>query len=153
MITIPVILEWIGLVVGAAVAGGVLGLVLVRRRLVRRIEAELGKGKVLLVTNSRLRILQEARARARLLDSGVLILLRNGLYYHAWFNRKEVFIPGPAITYIGVSDAKSEAAAARGAVVLRFLNASGKEDGVSIRLLAPDQWVSAIKTHLIARPV
>ncbi len=121
--------------------------------MVRRIESELGRGKVLLITNSRLSVLQEDQARARLLDSGVLILLKNGLYYHSWLSRREVFIPGPAITYIGVPDAKAGAVAERGAVILRFLNSLGKEDGVLIRLLSPDQWVSAIKTHLISRPV
>jgi hypothetical protein len=36
---------------------------------------------------------------------------------------------------------------------VRFLNTSGKEDGISIRLLYPEQWVDAIKTHLITRAV
>jgi hypothetical protein len=36
-------------------------------------------------------------------------------------------------------------------IVVRFLNTVGKQDGVAIRLLYPEQWVEAIKTHLIAR--
>lgn len=39
------ILEWVGLMLGAAVAGALLGLVFVRWRLVRRVQAELGKEK------------------------------------------------------------------------------------------------------------
>ena len=35
--------------------------------------------------------------------------------------------------------------------MVRFLNAAGKEDGITIRLLYPEQWVAAIKTHLITR--
>jgi hypothetical protein len=37
--------------------------------------------------------------------------------------------------------------------VIRFLNAAGKEDGIAIRLLSPEAWVEAIKTHLITRAV
>jgi hypothetical protein len=63
------------------------------------------------------------------------------------------FVSGPAITYIGVADNASGKSVVRPAVVLKFLNSLGKEDGVFLRLLSPDQWVGAIKTHLIARPV
>jgi hypothetical protein len=34
---------------------------------------------------------------------------------------------------------------------VRFLNPEGKEAGVAIQLLYPEQWVAAIKTHLITR--
>lgn len=145
------ILVWIGLILGAAIAGVLLGMLVVRGRLVRRVQRELGKEKVLLVTTSRLRSLA-AEKKARLsLDAGILMLLKSGLYYHSWFSRRELYIPGPAITYIGVADGGE--GRPRGGVILRFLTTLGKEDGVVLRLLSPDQWVSAIKTHLIGRPV
>lgn len=81
------------------------------------------------------------------------MLLKSGLYYHSWFSRREIFIPGAAITYIGVAESRNGKSFEKGAVTLRFLNTMGKEDGVFIRLLSPDQWVTAIKAHLIARPV
>jgi hypothetical protein len=146
------VLEWIGLILGAAIAGVLLGMLVVRWRLVRRVQRELGKEKVLLVTNSRLGILTAARKSRRPLDAGILMLLKSGLYYHSWFSRREIFIPGPSITYIGVADGRDGKSLSRGSVILRFLNTLGKEDGVVIRLLSPDQWVAAIKTHLIARP-
>jgi hypothetical protein len=148
MIAAANVLEWVGLILGAAIAGAFLGFLLVRWRLVRRVRAELGKEKVLLVTNSRLGSLGEGRA-AKVLDAGILMLLNNGLYYHAWFKRKDVFIPGPAITYIGVAEANNGQSMERGAVILHFLNTMGKEDGFVIRMLSPDQWVSAVKAHLI----
>jgi hypothetical protein len=148
-----VIVEWIALFLGAAVTGALLGLLGVRWRIVRRVRAELGREKVLLVTNSRVALMHEGRKVGGLTEAGILMLLKSGLYYHSWLSRREIFIPGAAITYIGVSDGKNGHAAFRGSVVLRFLNALGKEDEVIIRLLSPDQWVSAIKTHLIGRPV
>ena len=70
------------------------------------------------------------------------MLLASGLYFHSWIGSREVFVSGPSISWIGVSDAR---------IVVRFLNAAGKEDGIAIQLLYPEQWVAAIKTHLITR--
>ncbi len=145
------VLVWIGVILGAAIAGVCLGMLAVRGRLVRRVQRELGREKVLLVTSSRLASLAAEHKTAFLLDAGILMLLKSGLYYHSWFSRRELYIPGPAITYIGIADGGN--GHTRGRVILRFLTTQGKEDGVIIRLLSPDQWVTAIKTHLIGRPV
>jgi hypothetical protein len=146
-------LEWIGLFLGAAVAGVLCGIAFVRWRLVRRVKSEIGAEKILLVTTARLAPLAEDGNPARRTNTGILMLLKNGLYFHSWLGQKEFFVSGPAITYIGVADKACGNAMVRPAVVLKFLNSLGKEDGVYLRLLSPDQWVGAIKTHLIARPV
>lgn len=145
------ILVWIGSLLGAAIAGVCLGMLAVRVRLVRRVQRELGREKLLLVTSSSLRSLASAGRLSLVLEAGILMLLSSGLYYHSWLGRRELYIPGPAITYIGVADGGD--GHVRGQVILRFLTTLGKEDGVTIRLLSPDQWVAAIKTHLIGRPV
>ena len=90
---------------------------------------------------------------ARRPDMGILMLLKNGLYFHAWLGRREFFVAGPAITYIGLAETAARGNLDRAAVVLKFLNSIGKEDGVYLKLLYPDRWVDAIKTHLIAKPV
>jgi hypothetical protein len=145
-------LEWIGVFLGAVIAAVLCGLAFVRWQLVRRVKAEIGVEKVLLVTTSRLAPLADGKP-ARRPNTGILMLLKNGLYFHSWLGRREFFVSGPAITYIGVADNASGKSVVRPAVVLKFLNSLGKEDGVFLRLLSPDQWVGAIKTHLIARPV
>ncbi|HYW82636.1 MAG TPA: hypothetical protein VFB30_05245, partial [Spirochaetia bacterium] len=61
------------------------------------------------------------------------------------------FVPGPSISWIGVSELRGGPRGHR--IVVRFLNTAGKEDGISIKLLYPEQWVDAIKTHLITRTV
>ena len=135
------IAEWIGLVLGGLIVAAVLAFLILRRRLIVRVEAELGRDCVLLVAASRMGFSPKP------MEPGLLMLLATGLYFHSWFADRELFIPGPSITYIGVSDAMRE----RHAIVLRFLNTAGKEDGLLIRLLYPEQWVTAIKTHLITR--
>ena len=84
---------------------------------------------------------------------GVLMLLSTGLYFHSWVGNRELFVPGASISWIGVSEPRGRPRSERHRVVVRFLNTSGKEDGISIRLLYPEQWVDAIKTHLITRAV
>jgi hypothetical protein len=145
-------LEWISLFFGAVVAGVLLGLAYVRWRLVRRVKIEIGEEKILLVTTSRLAPLAEGGGPARRPDIGILMLLKHGLYFHSWLGRREFFVSGPAITYIGLAEEAAGGNRERAAVVLKFLNSIGKEDGVYLRLLYPDRWVDAIKTHLIARP-
>ncbi len=164
------IAEWAGLIAGGLIVVALLAFVLLRRRLIARVEAELGRDCVLLVASSRIGF------SAKPMEPGLLMLLATGLYFHSWFADRELFIPGPSITYIGVSDAyigvsdayigvsdayigvsDAQASGAPGArrqrhaIVLRFLNTAGKEDGLLIRLLYPEQWVTAIKTHLITR--
>jgi hypothetical protein len=143
------ILGWIAIALCAALVVILLGTGIVRWRVVRKIRGEAGADTVLLVSASRVASLGEEGGRAG--RAGVLVLLRGGLYYRSWLGKREVFIPGPAITYIGLSESANGRAREAGPVVLRFLNAMGKEDGVVIRTLSPGQWVSAIKTHLIAR--
>jgi hypothetical protein len=146
------IAEWIGLLLGGLIVAAVLAFLILRRRLIVRVEAELGRDCVLLVAASRMGFSPKP------MEPGLLMLLATGLYFHSWFADRELFIPGPSITYIGVSDALSGAAGGasggmreRHAIVLRFLNTAGKEDGLLIRLLYPEQWVTAIKAHLITR--
>jgi hypothetical protein len=143
------IAEWIGLVAGGLIVAALVAFLILRRRLIARVEAELGRDCVLLVASSRVGF------SPRPMEPGLLMLLATGLYFHSWFADRELFIPGPSITYIGVSDAlpggAPDARRQRHAIVLRFLNTAGKEDGLLIRLLYPEQWVTAIKTHLITR--
>ena len=78
------------------------------------------------------------------------MLLSGGLYFHSWTGRREVFIPGASISWIGVPEPEGGRTEGH-RIVVRFLDASGKQDGVAIRLMYPAQWVDAIKTHLITR--
>jgi hypothetical protein len=137
------IAEWVGLGLGALIAVSLLAFLILRRRLISRVEEELGKECTLLVTGARIGFAPKQ------MEPGLLMLLSTGLYFHSWFANRELFIPGPSITYIGVSDPGDRRE--RRAIVLRFLNTAGKEDGLYVRLLYPEQWVDAIKTHLITR--
>jgi hypothetical protein len=146
MATLYGIAEWIGLALGALIAAAIIAFLIQRRRLISRVEGELGRECTLLVTGARIGF------SAAQMEPGLLMLLATGLYFHSWFANRELFIPGPSITYIGVSDPSPTARRTeRRAIVLRFLNTAGKEDGLFIRLLYPEQWVEAIKTHLITR--
>jgi len=143
------VLEWVGLFVGAAIVGLALALVVVRRIILGRVRSSLGDNALLIATAARVGGVNGVSVGAAV-TAGILILLSNGLYFHSWLGNREIFVPGPSISWIGVSD-EGSSALERHHIVVRFLNAAGKEDGIAIRLFSPEQWVAAIKTHLITR--
>jgi hypothetical protein len=141
---------WVGLFLSIAFAAFVATFLLTRRRIMRQVEEELGKDALLLSAGARVGESGNGNGGASL-STGILMLLSSGLYFHAWLGSREVFVPGPSISWIGVSEAHEGPRGERHHIVVRFLNAAGKEDGIAIRLLYPAQWVAAIKTHLITR--
>jgi hypothetical protein len=147
------LLGWIGLFLGIVIAGVVVAFLLVRMRIMTRVRVDLGRESLLLATTARVGANGNASNGKTSAASayGILMLLSSGLYFHSWLGDREVFVPGSSISWIGVSDKRGGGHAERHRIVVRFLNASGKEDGISIRLLYPGQWVDAIKTHLITR--
>ena len=146
------LLSWIGPILGCIIAGLAVAYLFMRRRILRHVAVELGREALLLSTAARVGDYDVAAdGRSPLAHVGVLMLLSNGLYFHSWFGSREVFVPGPSISWIGVSDVRGAPRSARHRIVVRFLNAAGKEDGIIIRLLYPEEWVAAIKTHLITR--
>jgi heme exporter protein D len=143
--------EWVGLLLSIAIAAFVATFLFTRRRIMRHVEEERGRNALLMAAGARVGESGNGKDVRSSLSAGILMLLSSGLYFHAWLGSREVFVPGPSISWIGVSDARDAPRAERHRIVVRFLNAAGKEDGISIRLLYPTQWVAAIKTHLITR--
>jgi hypothetical protein len=141
---------WLGLVAGFCAAAVILFLSSARRRIRRPAPEDRDEQVLVLATGARVAAL-DGMEEKRIPDiPGMLMLLASGLYFHSWRGGREVFVPGPSISWIGVAEA-SGSRADRHRIVVRFLNAEGKEDGIAIRLLYPEQWVTAIKTHLITR--
>ncbi len=151
------LLTAIGLVLGTLAAAALLAFALVRWRLARRIAAALGPGKILLTAPARVASIgatpavEPSAVSERPRGRGLLVLLAGGLYFHSWLGDRELFVAGPSITYIGVSDQGSHGRTARGPISLRFLNAAAKEDGIAIRVPYAGQWAEAIRTRLIGR--
>jgi hypothetical protein len=149
---------WIGPILGLLFGGLVAVYFLARQRILRHVAAELGSESLLLATAARVGA-ANGNGHAPGAHGGVLMLLTNGLYFYSWVGGRQVFVPGPAISWIGVSDVgggpresrRARRRAERHRILVRFLNAAGKEDGITIRLLYPEEWVAAIKTHLITR--
>ena len=142
---------WIGLFLGVCIAGLAVTFLLMRERILGRVRKQLGQEALLLATGAHVGEYGGAANGGRPAASGILMLLASGLYFHSWIGSREVFVPGPSISWIGVSDASEGPRAERRRIMVRFLNAAGKEDGIFIRLMYPEQWVEAIKTHLITR--
>ncbi len=144
------VVEWIGLVLGAGVAALAVFFLLARSRILRGVSSDLRGEALLLAAGARVGHYDRANGKSPGV-TGILMLFGSGLYFRSWVGSREVFVSGPAISWIGVAEGREGQHAERHRIVVRFLNAAGKEDGIAIRLLYPEQWVEAIKTHLISR--
>lgn len=91
----------------------------------------------------------ESEPGGPLRSAGVLVLLKDGIYYRARFANRELLIPGSAITYIGVTNVHKGKDLHQSVVVLQFLNQDGKEEKAAFRIPYPAQWVAAIKSNLL----
>jgi hypothetical protein len=146
------VLEWIGLGLGMLIAAFAVTFAVVRQRILQHVQGELGQNSLLLATGARVGVYDgQTEGRQPSPSVGILMLLSNGLYFRSLTGRREVFVPGASISWIGVPEERERRRTEGRGIVVRFLNASGKQDGVAIRLLYPEQWVEAIKTHLISR--
>jgi hypothetical protein len=150
--TLYVLLEWIALCIGIVIAGFFVAFLLLRRRILAKARADLGEEALLLSTSARIGSVGGEKGSGATV-AGLLMLVSNGLYFRSWVGGGEIFIPGPSISWIGVPEARGTRGPGSHAIVVRFLDSTGKEDGVVVRILYPEQWVEAIKTHLITRAV
>jgi hypothetical protein len=91
----------------------------------------------------------ESEPGGPLRSAGALVLLKSGIWYRARYAKRELFIPGSAITYIGVTNIHKGKDLHQTVVVLQFLNQEGKEEKAAFRIPYPAQWVSAIKSNLL----
>jgi hypothetical protein len=152
------VLEWIGLILGTGIAVVAALILLARRRILRRVAADLAGEPLLLAAGAQVGEYHGANGAGPppAGAAGILMLFGSGLYFRSWVGSREVFVSGPAISWIGVPESLpprqgTSSRVGRHRIVVRFLNAAGKEDGIAVRLLYPEQWVNAIKTHLISR--
>src|SRR5208337_2240223 len=128
-------LEWTGLCLGIVAAAFAVTFAVARRLILRHVQGELGQNALLLSAAARVGGYDGSADGGRpSLAVGILMLLSSGLYFHSWSGRREVFIPGPSISWIGVSEEREGSGVEKHRIVVRFLDASGKQDGVAIRL-------------------
>jgi hypothetical protein len=124
-------------------------LVYMRNREARRISEMFPRDRVVLTSFGVNYYGLESEPGGPLRSTGVLVLLKDSLYYRARFANRELTIPGAAITHIGVTDTHKGKALHQYVVAIRFLNAAGKEEKAAFRMPLPAQWTAAIKATLI----
>jgi hypothetical protein len=93
----------------------------------------------------------ESEPGGPLRSAGALVLLKDGIYYRARYAKRELHIPGSAITYIGVTNVHKGKDLHQSVVVLQFLSPEGREERAAFRIPYPGQWVSAIKSNLLEK--
>jgi hypothetical protein len=124
-------------------------LVIIRNRESRRISEKFPRDQIVLTSFGVNYFGLESEPGGPLRSAGALVLLKDRLYYRARFANRELTIPGPAITNIGVTDTHKGKPLHQYAVAIRFLNAEGSEEKAAFRMPLPAQWTAAIKATLL----
>ena len=93
----------------------------------------------------------ESEPGGPLRSAGALVLLKDGIYYRARYAKRELHIPGSAITYIGMTNVHKDKDLHQSIVVVQFLNPEGREERAAFRIPYPGQWISAIKSNLLEK--
>lgn len=115
----------------------------------RRIGRKFGKEQIVLSSFGVNYYGLDSEPGGPLRSAGVLVLLKEGIYYRARFAQRELSIPAASITYIGVTDTHKRKPLHQQVVAIRFLNEEGKEQKAAFRIPYPAQWVNAIKSTLL----
>jgi hypothetical protein len=128
--------------------GGVAILVLMRRYESKRIERAFEKDRVILTGFgiNYFGLSTEKGAPAR--SSGVLVLLKDGIYYRGRFSRKELYIPNESIRSIRIVETHKGRPLYQRAVSIGFIDGNGREVSAAFRLPYPDRWINAIRRNL-----
>ena len=138
---------------GVLIAAFAVTFVVARRRILRRVRGELGQNALLLAAVARVGGYNgSAEGRRPSLAIGILMLLSSGLYFHSWTGRREVFIPGPSISWIGVSEGREGSRVEGHRIVVRFLDASGNRMALPSDCCIPSSgWMRSRPTSSPAR--
>ena len=120
-----------------------------RQRETKRITDKFDKDQIIITSFGVNYYGLESEPGGPLRSAGALVLLKNGIYYRARYAKRELYIPGSAITYIGVTNVHKGKDLHQTVVVLQFLSQEGREERAAFRIPYPGQWVAAIKSNLL----
>jgi hypothetical protein len=131
--------------------GIVFYLAYMRQRETKRITDKFDKDQIIITSFGVNYYGLESEPGGPLRSAGALVLLKGGIYYRARFAKRELYIPGSAITYIGVTNVHKKKDLHQTVVVLQFLSPEGREERAAFRIPYPGQWVGAIKGNLLEK--
>jgi hypothetical protein len=126
-------------------------LVYMRQRESKRIADKFDKNEIIITSFGVNYYGLESEPGGPLRSAGALVLLKHGIYYRARYAKRELLIPGSAITYIGVTNVHKGKDLHQPVVVLQFLSQDGREDKAAFRVPYPAQWIAAIKSNLLEK--
>jgi hypothetical protein len=126
-------------------------LVYMRQRESKRIADKFDKSEIIITSFGVNYYGLESEPGGPLRSAGALVLLKKGIYYRARYAKRELYIPGSAITYIGVNNVHKGKDLHQTVVVLQFISEDGREDKAAFRVPYPAQWIAAIKSNLVEK--
>jgi len=144
-------LEW--LILSLALFAIIAFLVLSRRAESRRIERMFPRDRIVATSFgvSYFGLSSEPGGPAR--SSGALVLLKDGIYYHARFGRRELHIPAAQMRGIEIVQFHKGKPLYQKAISIRFVTADEAELNAVFRIPMPDRWLQTVRATILKRPI
>jgi len=137
------------LIIGLFILAAVFLMAAIRYRENKTILKRFSRDEIILMTYGVNYFGQESMDKKPLRSTGGLVMVKDGLYYHARFGDREFFIQGKSITAIGTTDTFNGKPLHQKVIVISFTNEAGKKDRLIIQIPHPAEWVKAIKITLM----
>lgn len=137
------------LIIGFFILAAVFLMAAIRHRENKNILKRFSREEIILMTYGVNYFGQESIDKKPLRSTGGLVMVKEGLYYHARFGDREFFLKGKNITAIGTTDTFNNKPLHQKVIVISFNNEAGKKDRLIIQIPHPAEWVKAIKITLM----
>ncbi len=124
-------------------------LVIMRRIESSRIERKFNKDEVV-ITSYGVNYFGLSSEKGRIpRSSGILVLLKDAIYYRARFSKRELLIPGKSIRSLKIVETHKGKPLYQKSIAIDFINNDGTLDTAAFRIPFPAQWLGAIKRYLL----
>lgn len=130
-------------------AGGILYLMLMQRMEASRILKKFERASILLTSFGVNFYGLQSEPGGPERSIGTLVLVQDGLFYRARHSRREIFLPGGAITHIEVIDEHKGKLLHQKVIGIAFINKEASPDMAAFRIPNPARWVSLLKNRFL----
>ncbi len=137
------------LIIGLFILAAVFLMAAIRYRENKLILQRYSKEEIILMTYGVNYFGQESANKKPLRSTGGLVMVKEGLFYHARFGDREFFLPGKQIKSLGTTDTFNGKPLHQKVIFIDFTNEAGQKDRMVIQIPHPAEWVKAIKITLM----
>ena len=149
MIILTALTNHSSIIFGVIFLGILFSLALIRQKESKRITDKYDKTEIILSSFGVSYFGQESKIKKPLRSIGAIVLLKDGLYYHARYSRQDIFIKGSSITAVSVTDFFKDKPLYQNIIAITFLTENGIIDRAAFKIPFSAKWINAVKYTLL----